>query len=74
MKSSTDGTTDFEIVKNAITKLRIYVWLEGQDVDTTNYASHGGGITVNIGLTKGITDTDMLANTSSPTTNNSAHT
>ena len=74
LKSSTDGTTDFEIVKNAITKLRIYVWLEGQDVDTTNYASHGGGITVNIGLTKGITDTDMLANTSSPTTNNSAHT
>ena len=31
----------------------MYVWLEGQDVDCTNYASHGGGILVNVGLTKG---------------------
>ena len=33
--------------------MRIYVWLEGQDVDCINYASHGGGITLNLGLVKG---------------------
>ena len=30
----------------------MYIWLEGQDVDCINYASHGGGITVNVGLLK----------------------
>ena len=30
----------------------MYVWLEGQDVDCTNLASHGGGIEVNLGLVK----------------------
>ena len=74
LKSTTDGSTDFEIVKNAITKLRIYVWLEGQDVDTTNYASHGGGITVNIGLVKSFTDTSLLGNTSSGSANNKGNT
>lgn len=73
LKSTTDGTTDFEILKNTVTKIRIYIWLEGQDVDTTNYASHGGGITVNIGLVKGTTEASLLGNTSSPTANNSAH-
>ena len=74
LKSTADGTTDFEIVKNAITKLRVYVWLEGQDVDTTNYASHGGGITVNIGLVKSFTDTSLLGNTSSGSANNKGNT
>ena len=51
--STSDGTTDFGIAPNKICRLRIYVWLEGQDVDCINYASHGGGVTVNIGLVKG---------------------
>lgn len=46
-------TTDFQIVKNSTIRLRMYVWLEGQDPDCVNYASHGGGIELNFGLCKG---------------------
>ena len=48
--------TTFKIPKNQICRIRMYVWLEGQDVDCTNYASHGGGIIVDVGLTKGETE------------------
>ena len=50
---ATDGTTAFGIAPNKITIIRVYLWLEGQDVDCINYASHGGGVKVNIGLVKG---------------------
>ena len=53
--SATDGTQTFGIAPNAICRMRIYLWLEGQDVDCINYASHGGGVKVNIGLVKGST-------------------
>lgn len=49
---ATGEVTTFKIPKNQISRLRMYVWLEGQDVDCTNLASHGGGIEVNIGLVK----------------------
>ena len=51
--STTDGTSKFTIPANKICRIRIYLWLEGQDVDCINYASHGGGVKVNIGLVKG---------------------
>ena len=51
--STSDGTTEFGIAPNKICRIRIYLWLEGQDVDCINYASHGGGVKVNIGLVKG---------------------
>ncbi len=41
---------------NSITKFRIYIYIEGQDPDCVNFASYGGGIEVNIGLTKDGTD------------------
>ena len=53
--STTDGTSKFTIPANKICRVRIYLWLEGQDVDCINYASHGGGVKVNIGLVKGST-------------------
>lgn len=53
--STSNGTTKFGIAPSKISRIRIYVWLEGQDVDCINYASHGGGIKVNIGLVKGAT-------------------
>ena len=53
--STSDGSTTFGIAPSKISRIRIYVWLEGQDVDCINYASHGGGIKVNIGLVKGST-------------------
>lgn len=49
---ATGEVTTFKIPKNQISRLRMYVWLEGQDVDCTNLASHGGGIEVNLGLVK----------------------
>lgn len=54
--SDASGATEFTIAPNSIVRLRVYVWLEGQDVDCINYASHGGGITLNLGLVKGSTE------------------
>lgn len=53
--SASDGTTAFTIAPNKISRLKVYVWLEGQDIDCINYASYGGGIKVDIGLVKGST-------------------
>ncbi len=55
VSTSGDGKTEFGISPSKISRIRIYVWLEGQDVDCVNWASHGGGIKVNIGLVKGST-------------------
>ena len=52
LKSVADGKTPFTIPANKISKIRVYVWLEGGDIDCINYASHGGGIDVTIGLIK----------------------
>lgn len=49
----TGSPTQFQILKNVIVKLRMYVWLEGQDPDCVNYASHGSGIELDLGLCKG---------------------
>ena len=46
------GEEDFKIKSNAISRLRVYVWLEGQDVDCINVASQGGGIEIDLGFTK----------------------
>ena len=50
---------DFKIESNKVSKIRVYVWLEGQDPDCDTDASQGGGIEVNIGLTKGETQGSM---------------
>ena len=43
---------DFIITSNTVSRMRVYVWLEGQDVDCINLASQGGGIELELGLTK----------------------
>ena len=43
---------NFRIQDGSIAKIRMYVWLEGQDVDCINYASHGGGVYLDVGLLK----------------------
>jgi hypothetical protein len=43
---------DFIIGSNKVSRIRVYVWLEGQDVDCINLASQGGGIELDLGLTK----------------------
>ena len=52
-----DGTTKFSIPKGKYVRMRMYVWIEGQDVDCINYASLGGKTTLDIGLTKPATNT-----------------
>ena len=52
-KNPTEEVTEFQILKNTIVRIRMYVWLEGQDPDCVNYASHGGGIELDLGLCKG---------------------
>lgn len=52
--SDSSKKTPFSIAPNSVIRMKVYVWLEGQDVDCINYASHGGGITVKIGLVKGV--------------------
>ena len=52
-----DGTTtndgSFDIPANQYSKIRVYVWMEGQDPDCINYASLGAGMTLNLGFSKG---------------------
>ena len=52
LKSTKDGTTPIQIIANQYQKMRVYVWIEGQDPDCVNYASMGGGLTLDIGLSK----------------------
>ena len=47
------GVVTFDMLKNTVVKCRLYVWLEGQDVDCINVASHGSGIHLDLGLVKG---------------------
>ena len=54
--------TEFKIPKNQVCRLRMYIWLEGQDVDCTSLASHGGKILFNIRLTKKITEDEEKGN------------
>ena len=50
--SAKDGTTEFSITPGQYHKCRMYIWLEGQDVDCINYASLGGGIDLDFGFSK----------------------
>ena len=40
------------LAPNSITKVRVYIWLEGQDIDNYNFAQLGKQITINFGFTK----------------------
>jgi cell division protein FtsB len=40
------------LAPNSITKIRVYVWIEGQDIDNYDFASLGNAIKVNFGFTK----------------------
>ena len=40
------------LAPNSITKVRVYIYLEGQDVDNYDFASLGAKVSVNFGFTK----------------------
>ena len=49
----TDTTgTEVKLAANKVTKVRVYIWLEGQDVDCINTASYGDRLQATIKLTK----------------------
>ena len=58
----TDGTA-VTLQPNKITKIRCYIWLEGQDPDCINTASTGDRLFATIRLTKPVIDDDSDGNT-----------
>lgn len=40
------------LAPNSITKVRVYIWLEGQDIDNYDFASLGQKVAINFGFTK----------------------
>ena len=46
------AVTPITMVANQYQKLRVYVWIEGQDPDCINYASLGKSLTLDLGLSK----------------------
>jgi len=52
MYTGMDRPTFITLAPNSITKIRVYVYLEGQDVDNYDFASLGKQIKVNFGFTK----------------------
>jgi len=52
MLTGTNRPTFMTLAPNSITKVRIYIYIEGQDVDNYDFASIGKKITVKFGFTK----------------------
>ena len=52
MLTGMDRPTFITLAPNSITKIRVYVYLEGQDVDNYDFASLGKKISVSFGFTK----------------------
>ena len=40
------------LAPNSITKVRVYIYLEGQDIDNYDFAQLGAKVSVNFGFTK----------------------
>lgn len=51
-KIGTSRPTFMTLAPNSITKLRVYIYIEGQDIDNYDFASLGKKISVNFGFTK----------------------
>ena len=52
MKTSVNRPTFMTLAPNSITKVRVYVYIEGQDIDNYDFASLGKQISINFGFTK----------------------
>ena len=51
-KVGVERPTFMTLAPNSVTKVRVYVWIEGQDVDNYDFSSLGGQVSVNFGFTK----------------------
>lgn len=52
LKTGTERIEFMTLAPNSITKVRIYIYLEGQDIDNYDFASIGKSIAVKFGFTK----------------------
>ena len=60
LKRGMDRPEFMTLAPNSITKVRVYVWIEGQDIDNYDFAQLGEAISVKFGFTKErFTDVDV---------------
>ena len=60
LKRGMDRPAFMTLAPNSITKVRVYVWIEGQDIDNYDFAQLGEAISVKFGFTKErFTDVDV---------------
>ena len=52
MKTGTERPEFMSLAPNSITKVRVYIYIEGQDIDNYDFAQIGKKIAVNFGFTK----------------------
>ncbi len=52
LKTGTERPAFITLAPNSITKVRVYIYIEGQDIDNYDFASIGKQISVNFGFTK----------------------
>ena len=52
VRTGVDRPTFITLAPNSITKVRVYIWIEGQDIDNYDFASLGKKISVAFGFTK----------------------
>jgi len=52
LKTGTERPTFMTLEPNSITKIRVYIYIEGQDIDNYDFASIGKKISVKFGFTK----------------------
>ena len=50
--TGTSRPTFFTLAPNSVTKVRVYVWIEGQDIDNYDYAAAGKKVSVSFGFSK----------------------
>ena len=70
-KTGMERPTFMTLAPNSITKVRVYIYIEGQDIDNYDFASLGKKISINFGFTKErFTETDVSYDSAnSPSTN-----
>ncbi len=52
VKNGTERPTFMTLAPNSVTKVRVYVWIEGQDIDNYDFSSLGKQVSINFGFTK----------------------
>ena len=52
LQTGTNRLPFMTFAPNSITKVRVYIWIEGQDIDNYDFASLGHSVLVNFGFTK----------------------